>query len=32
VVAQRAAAEALEAQRMFAAAADAYVKLADLPG
>ncbi len=32
VVAQRAAAEALEAQSIFSDAGDAYVKLADLPG
>lgn len=32
VVAQRAAAEALEAQGIFSDAGDAYVKLADLPG
>ena len=32
VVAQRAAAEALEAQEMFGEAGDAYVKLAEMPG
>lgn len=32
VVAQRAAAEALEAQAMFGEAGDAYVKLAEMPG
>ena len=32
VVAQRAAAEGLEAREMFAEAGDAYAKLADLPG